>query len=97
MKIISWLGRLFQNSIKNKFVALILKAINLALGKISTDLYAVVKDEVKKSEETGKSGWDKWQIAYDGIRKRLGGVSVPEYIISILIEVAVSEVDPKIP
>jgi hypothetical protein len=88
----------FQEMLYGKlglFRRLILKAIGLLIGRITNDLYAVVKNAVVAAEKTNKKGWEKWEIAYKDIQKNLHGTSYPEYIISILIELVVSEINPK--
>ena len=89
-----WFDWVFKKDVIQIFKSIIIKAVKLFLGKVVGEVYGIVHEEVIKAEGTGQSGWNKWEIAYKGIKKRVKSVDVPEYLLSILIEVAVSELKP---
>lgn len=93
----SWFSWFIKSDRMETFRRLIVKAIKLLIGRIVDDLWPIVKEEVEKAELTNLSGIDKWKMAMQGIKNRIGEISIPGYILAILIEVAVAEIDPKLP
>ena len=95
----SWLSDLvngvFGADKRKKFVALLLAAVRVFLGKVTGEIYQIVLTEVVAAEHTNETGWAKWKMAYEAIRKKITDKNIPEWLISILIESAVSEIDPK--
>lgn len=86
----SILSVFFKKTVTQKFVTLIIEAAKLFIGKLYKEVYSIVQEEVTHAQDAGGTGWNKWQIAYEGITRRLK-TDIPEFILSILIEAAVAE------
>lgn len=74
---------------KEVFLILIMKALRLFFDEIVDDLYEVVKRHVARAEKSGEAGNMKYKLAFDGIVQELGDTDYPNYLVNLLIEVAV--------
>jgi len=93
MSLKSWFLSWWQSDARKIFTAFILKALRVFLGSVADRLQSIAKEEVDKAEATGKSGIDKYKIAFSGIRERIKDASVTIPMINLAIESAVIALD----
>lgn len=89
----SWLSSFFRRDSTKVIVNAIRKLLSLFVGRIADDLQKMALEEVYKAEITGKSGLDKYEMAFKALREKFK--SLPEYALNIAIETAVARIDTK--
>lgn len=94
-KFSKFIGGLFTKDRKAQFTKLIISAVTLFLGNVGKDVHRLVEKWVKQAEQSTLTGPQKFQYAYDGIKKDLQGISVPEYLVRMLIEACVATISEK--
>ena len=83
----SWLSTWF-GTIKWKVIFdLGVKILKIFLGKVAEELMRIAKEEVAAAEATGKTGTEKYEIAFKAITKRFP--EIRERFINAAIEVCV--------
>ena len=84
----SWFSIWFRRDSVKAFLDLALKLLKMILGNVARDLSTIAQEEVKRAEENGKSGTEKYEAAYKAIKKRFP--EVRESAINLAIEVSVN-------
>jgi hypothetical protein len=76
------------------FAKLIVKAAMLFLGKVASDAYELCLRHVRIVETTypNKPGIEKFDIVRKYVLEEFKGMSIPKYLINMLIEAAVTVV-----
>ena len=64
------------------------KLLGIFVRKAAGELERVAREEVWKAEQSGKSGLEKYNIAYEGVKKRFP--ELKESVINLAIEIAVN-------
>ena len=85
----SWLSDWFRRDATKRLIGLCLGILKMFIGRFAGELWGIAREEVIKAEAASEDGWKKWTLAYEGIVRRLGDRDIPEWLISIAIEVAV--------
>lgn len=90
----SWLTSFWGQEKTQVFAKLIVKAAMLFLGKVARDTYELCLKCVRGVEETypNKPGVDKFALVQKAVLDELRGISVPKYLVNLLIEAAVTVV-----
>ena len=83
----SWLSEFFRKDSVKTILNLGLQILKLFLGKVASELQKVVQEEVSKAEASGKTGTEKYEIAYKAIKARLP--QIKESLINFAIEQSV--------
>lgn len=83
----SWLSSFFRKDLVKQILNLGLRILKLFLGKVAEDLQIIAQEEVAKAEASGKTGADKYEIAFQAIKARLP--QVKESLVNYAIEQSV--------
>lgn len=94
MSIWSSIISFFSKDIVKSFLKKFGEILVMFLGEIGRELKKVALEEVHKAEQTGKSGLEKYELAYRGVKKRFP--ELREKFIEAAIANAVLAIDPKV-
>lgn len=83
----SWLSEFFRRDSVKIVLKLMEKVLKIIIGQVADKLKTVAYEEVVKAEKSGKSGPDKYEAAFKGIRSRFP--ELKESAINFAIEGAV--------
>ena len=78
----------FQKDSVKAFLDLALKILKMVLGQTGVMLQTIAQEEVAKAEASGKTGLEKYEMAYKAIKKRFP--EVRESAVNLAIELAVN-------
>ena len=82
------IGSFFKQDSVKAFLAVALKLLKMVLGGVARDLQAIALEEVTLAEESGKTGQEKYEIAYRALKKRFP--EVRESALNLALEIGVS-------
>jgi len=86
--LMSWLSAFFRQDKVQMFLRAALSLLKILLGGVADSLNTIAQEEVKKAELSGKSGQEKYEAAFKGIKVRLP--ELRDSAINLAIELAVS-------
>jgi hypothetical protein len=87
MKFLSSIVAFFKTDAAKKLTKLALEVLVLTAGKFGRELKKIATEEVAKAEAAG--GPRKYELAYNGVKERLGQINLKEWIINMAIELCV--------
>lgn len=84
----SWLSVFFRKDSVKAVLEIGKSLLKIFIGKSADYLQEVAREEVFRAEQTGKTGLEKYEIAYKNIKSRLP--QIKESVINLAIEIAVN-------
>lgn len=87
-KLTVWFKSIFTKDNVKAILDLGLSILKMILGSVAHDLAEIAKQEVINAEASGKTGKEKYEIAFIAIKKRLP--EVRDSAINLAIEIAVN-------
>lgn len=83
--------RFFQSDLFRFILKTGQEILTRVLGQVGSTIQQIALEEVTKAENTpGLTGLDKYNMAYQRIRDRLGDPTIKENAINLAIEIAVT-------
>ena len=83
----SWLSKFLRRDSVKIILKMGERILKLIIGKVAEDVQRIAWAEVKKAEESGADGLDKYQMAFKALKKRFPDIK--ESILNHSIESAV--------
>lgn len=87
-RVIDWLKSFFAKDSVKAIINMGLSLLKMVIGNAAHDLSEIARQEVLNAEASGKTGKEKYEIAFKAIKKRLPEVG--SSAINLAIEIAVS-------
>jgi hypothetical protein len=83
----SWLSAFFRKDSVKAILKMGVAILKLLVGRAAENLQEIAREEVEKAERSGKSGSDKYEAAFKGVKARFP--QMKEAFINHAIETAV--------
>lgn len=83
----SWFSVFFRKESVQAILKLGAQILKVIVGKVAEDVQRIAWEEVKIAEQSGKSGADKYEMAFKALRKRFPDIR--DSVINHSIETAV--------
>jgi len=85
----SWLSRWFSKDIRSQLLNIVVQITIAFLGRIGTELWVKIREEVQNAENSGATGPKKFELVYKAVKDWLKNQPVGENLLRFLIESAV--------